>query len=92
MNDYKELIDNLRSNQNNTFQLEAADAIEQLSTKCRQLEKERDAIYADMKTMCTTVSSVCDFCKNNGENICEKCNCTDWFDHWEWRGVQEASE
>ena len=50
--------------------------------------KERDAIYADMKTLCTTISSICDFCKNNGEKIFEECICTDWFEFWEWRGVR----
>lgn len=54
--------------------------------------KERDTIYADMKTMCTTVSSICDFCKNNGEKICEECICTDWFEFWEWRGVRSEED
>lgn len=46
MSDYKKMIDNLRSNQNNTFQLEAADAIEQLVKEVSFLTKECDSLSA----------------------------------------------
>ena len=74
----------------------AADAIEQLVTKCSQLEEENaklkaelDAAVRDLK-----ISSDCDFCKYNTDDpvFCEKSPRGDecMGKRWEWRGVQDA--
>lgn len=83
MSEYKELIDNLRNNQNNIFQLEAADAIE-------QLVKERDAAVADIQPVC----GCCKWFRDYGDVagcFCPKpCrNISGVNTMWEWRGVQE---
>ena len=103
MNDYKELVENLRAAgksvelADGSFDIyiptvekchNAADAIE-------QLVKERDAAVADLKNV-----KACKFCKNLSPHIdkepCYSCllyvigqRCTNNF---EWRGVQEDND
>lgn len=80
MNDYKELALLLRSNPNNVFQMNAADAIE-------QLVRERDAAVADLHELFTNDESPCAFC------IAEHCDkCIIDYPYWKWRGVQEVGE
>lgn len=92
MTDYKDLIEILRSYSTEVISYKidgafaygvtaAADAIE-------QLVKERDTAVADLKEL-----AVCDYCKWLIGGDCtdlehEECH----GEHWEWRGVQEASE
>lgn len=68
-----------------------ADAIEQLSAICRQLETERDAAVRDLKTY-GNVCFICryhDSCYSKFSGIKPKCGAMD-NTHWEWRGVQET--
>lgn len=61
----------------------AADAIEQLVTKCDQLEAERDAAVADMQRMVDT--DLCEICGVDCNHVAfpdDYCTC------WKWRGVQ----
>lgn len=71
----------------------AIDAIEQLSTKCRQLETERDAAVDDIPTAC----GYCKWFRDCGEVGCfcpKPCtNISGVNTMWEWRGVRdEVSE
>lgn len=106
MNDYKELIvhiamvmaleDECGQKELADMLEKAADAIEQLSTKCRQLEKERDALIADLKQASKIPYGGCHLCKSIRTEICKECYRSDMFseiaknptDRWEWRGVQ----
>lgn len=71
-------------------QLEVSNAelltkVEQLETKCHQLERERDALMQDMQRSCFT-------CKNfNGDVECLKTMCDKciMWRNWVWRGVKE---
>lgn len=89
MNDYKELIEELRGGaewaEANIYQVpimlpnylaQAAGAIEQLA-------KERDAALADLSEF-----RVCKTCKNLHDGICTKLSCS-MCSKWEWRGVQK---
>lgn len=66
--------------------------IQQLETKCHQLERERDAAVADL-----TQAKDCDTCRYNtecktGKLDCYGCNveeCPCWACQYEWRGVKE---
>lgn len=102
MNDYKELIEELRKckySAPNTAQY-AADAIEHLvgyASKCEkecedaekyieQLVRERDAAVEDLKSL-----AFCNKCKHNEttegfNDICLYCR---EDDKWEWRGVRD---
>ena len=110
MSEYKELVDRLKCYADTADDMvygicvnapeamkAAADAIEQLSTKCRQLEKERDAAVADLKQASKIPYGGCYLCTSIRTEICKECYRSDMFaeiaknptDHWEWRGVLE---
>lgn len=89
MEDYKELIERLRTHseyadlpfswQNEAY-AKAADAIE-------QLVKERDAAIADLSKV-----GECCMCKHyceTGDEDCAYVSCCD--DNFEWRGVQDGT-
>ena len=81
MNDYKELIAELRKCKYCARDIAkyAADAIE-------QLVRERDAAVEDMETIANNMLLGCEFCK---KNCAEQANCLTGDTRFEWRGVQE---
>lgn len=101
MSDYEELVGDLREEAEAVKAVEwdipictsnhiadAADAIEELVTKCHQLEKERDAAVKEIARY-----ACCGSCRyNDGDKekeLCLDCN-WDWkHSNWEWRGVQD---
>lgn len=57
--------------------------IQQLETRLAQVERERDAAVYDLEmavNKCSSISADCEFCKDKGKPVCEKCS-------FEWRGV-----
>lgn len=62
--------------------------IQQLETKCHQLERERDAAVDDMTTVIYNGAEiVCQFCKHKDEHKCAQI-CGFGFRGFEWRGVK----
>lgn len=104
MSEYKELVESLRgySTEVVSYKIDgafayavtaAADAIDQLSTKCRQLEKERDALIRDLETY-GRVCRICrelDSCYSKCPRMNPKCD-TIHNENWKWRGVQEDND
>ncbi len=71
----------------------AADAIEQLVTKCSQLEAENAKLKAERDALIKEIGYVdCDNCKyDNTAN--EKCSVCDWYySEWEWKGAKCLTE
>ena len=62
--------------------VEQGDMLDELVTKCHRLERERDALFADLKSL-----EHCEVCKHNKTEIfnepCKNCGGA----MWEWRGV-----
>lgn len=103
MNDYKELIIRMATVmelEDECSQKELADifeksvnAIRQLSIKCRQLEKERDAAVRDLQTY-GRVCHICrelDSCYSKCPRMNPKCD-TIHNENWEWRGVRKEQK
>lgn len=91
MNDYKELIKELRCfSYVLTNSQKAADAIE-------QLVRERDAAVKDIGWNCIKCKHYDEASPNYGyTEECENCGTYPWFDDeaeskWEWRGVTDAN-
>lgn len=86
MSDYKELIEKLKISCSfldyDCCELtsDAADALEELVTKCHRLEEERDAAVDDLKEYCD-----CDACVGT-HDMCDTCL---FKSNWKWRGVQD---
>lgn len=60
----------------------------------QQLERERDAAVADVKSLCATISfsdNYCEYCKHNEEDGQCRHPCKPYSSEWgwEWRGVKE---
>ncbi len=80
------------------------DAVEQLHATCtdalaliRQLERERDAAIADVKSLCSTnyfSGNFCEYCKHNEPDGQCHHHCIPYSSEWgwEWRGVKEVEE
>lgn len=76
---------------NESYKYAFADLHNEIANYCEtiaDLEKERDTAVDDLKEL-----AVCDYCKWLIGGDCtdlehEECH----GEHWEWRGVQEASE
>lgn len=75
-----ELVEQLRSNSNNVWMLQAADAIEQLVTKCDRLTTENRQLKKDLGS----TTSACDYCSGRSckNNVLDSGGCK-----FEWRGV-----
>ena len=96
MNDYKELVENLREEADAVQAIEwdipictenhireAADAIE-------QLVKERDAAVADISLLIINHGNACKICKHHFSDdptLCLECDEMCLHGNYEWRGV-----
>lgn len=96
MNDYKELILELRSKAENIRECNhdpwTADDYVKAANAIKQLAKERDAAVADLDMAVNGQETYpCRYCKNNREG----CNCwneDEGYANWEWRGVREDND
>lgn len=99
MNDYKELIDELRSEAENMRECRhdpwTADDYDKAAAAIEQLVRERDAAVKDIGWNCIKCKHYDKASPNYGyTEECENCGTYPWFDDeaeskWEWRGVQE---
>ena len=101
-----ELVAQLRSNPNNVWMAEAADAIEQLVSKCNQLAEENAKLKAERDAYVQLFSKTdvwkCPFCAHNRQphrmafadcDVAGECKNTDALPtHFELRGVKEADD